>query len=54
MTDKPHGVEVLGQKMVLFRESSGKVRKFTLDLEILAQATTGGIYRKTSLHSLAS
>lgn len=24
--DKPHGVEVLGEKLVLFREASGKVR----------------------------
>ena len=25
VTEKPHGVEILGQKLVLFRESSGKV-----------------------------
>lgn len=36
--DKPHGVEVLGEKLVLFRESSGKVgadgklHQFTTDL----------------------
>ena len=50
MTDKPHGVEILGQKMVLYRESSGKVRNHALECSTILLVIIGGIYCMLPLH----